>query len=501
MSRSLPARPNVEHLKNQAKDLLQAMREGVPDAIERFRPFETELRSREPRLTDAQLIVAREYGFASWLKLTQHVESLGFDPAGAFASAITTDNVAAATRVLEKHPELRSTLNDALPGGDFGATALHVAVDHKSRAMIDLLLRFGADINAKTHWWAGGFSVLETTALDFAPFLLERGVPMNIHGAARLGRLADVERLVAENPDLVHARGGDGQTALHFASTVDIARYLLDHGAAIDALCVDHESTPAQWMIRDRQDVVRFLVSRGCRTDILMASALGDVERVQAFLDADPASINVSVSNRYFPRRGHHAAATIYTWTLGANKTAHVVAHDFGHHDVFELLMSRSPDSLKLTLACELGDTSMVDAIRAAHPKLAAGLTEEERRTLVTVAEANNAEAVELMLAAGWPVGQRGDRGQTVLHWAGFHGNARMARDTLRYHPPLETEESAFHGTPLGWALHGSLHGWHRDTGDYAGTVAALLDAGAQMPTKIEASETVIEELRRRKIL
>ncbi len=73
---------------------------------------------------------------------------------------------------------------------------------------------------------------------------------------------------------MVHARGGDGQTPLHFASTVEIAEFLLAHGADMDALDVDHESTPAQYMLRvehvrhyprDRQDVARYLVSRGCR--------------------------------------------------------------------------------------------------------------------------------------------------------------------------------------------------------------------------------------------
>lgn len=53
---------------------------------------------------------------------------------------------------------------------------------------------------------------------------------------------------------VVHARGGDGQTPLHCASTAQIAAFLLDHGADIDARDVDHESTPAQYMVSDRQD-------------------------------------------------------------------------------------------------------------------------------------------------------------------------------------------------------------------------------------------------------
>ena len=47
-------------------------------------------------------------------------------------------------------------------------------------------------------------------------------------------------------------------------STIEIAAFLLDHGAEIDARDIDHESTPAQYMVDDRQDVARYLVSRGC---------------------------------------------------------------------------------------------------------------------------------------------------------------------------------------------------------------------------------------------
>jgi hypothetical protein len=45
-------------------------------------------------------------------------------------------------------------------------------------------------------------------------------------------------------------------------------------------------------------DVARYLISRGCRTDILMASALGDVDLVRRHLDSDPTSIRMSVSEQ-----------------------------------------------------------------------------------------------------------------------------------------------------------------------------------------------------------
>ncbi len=214
-------------------------------------------------------------------------------------------------------------------------------------------------------------------------------------------------------PDVVHARGGDGQTPLHFASTVEVAEFLLESGAEIDARDVDHESTPAQYMLRvdqrrhypnDRQDVARYLVSRGCQTDILMAAALGERELVRQHLDRDPACIRMNVSEEWFPKQDPRAGGTIYIWTLGSHRTAHSVARDFGHEDVFQLLMERTPEELKLALACELGDEAVFREFLSKHPDAATTLSEADKSKLPNAAQTNNTEAVRLMLEAGWPV-------------------------------------------------------------------------------------------------
>ena len=76
-----------------------------------------------------------------------------------------------------------------------------------------------------------------------------------------------------------------------------------------------------------------------------------------------------------------------------------------------------------------------------------------------------------------------------------------MAREILRYHPPLEAIDADFQGTPLGWAIHGSEHGWHCRTGDYPATAQLLLHAGAQLgDRKLCGTEAVREVLRRRRI-
>src|SRR5688500_8216964 len=146
------------------------------------------------------------------------------DPAEALAAAVRANDAAGVARVLEQYPELKPKLDDPMPDGPFGATPLLGAVNKRNREMIDILLRAGATTKQRSPWWAGSFRVLDNDH-DLAPFLIERGAIVDAHAAARLGRLDRLRELVAANPEVVHARGGDGQTPLHFASSVEIAKY------------------------------------------------------------------------------------------------------------------------------------------------------------------------------------------------------------------------------------------------------------------------------------
>ena len=502
MSRDLPARANLEHLKKQAKALLRDVRQHEPDAIRRFRQFVSKQESSANSLADAQHVIAREYGFATWSALKEQVETRAVttDPFEALAAAVRADDVSRVAAVLRTHRELKSRLNDPMPGGDFGAPVLGPAIHRQNREMIDLLLRHGADVNARSHWWAGSFGALDLCDPELAPFLIERGARVDAHSAARLGMLDRLDALVTTDPDLVHARGGDGQTPLHFASTLEIAQYLLAHGADIDARDVDHESTPAQYMVGSRQDIARFLVERGCRTDILMAAALGDVDRVRRHLEDDPASIRTRVSEEYFPMRDARAGGTIYIWTLGRAKTAYAVARAFGHDDVFRLLSERSPDVLRLVQACTVGDEAVVDDLIARRPEIAHDLSSDELSAVVDAAEEDNTSAVRRMLAVGWPVDAQRTDGATALHFAAWLGNAELVRELVGRGAPLEAVEYTFNGTPLDWALHGSRHSPRASSGDYAGVVEALLGKGAnvsRVADKPDVSDAVLEVLRR----
>src|SRR5690349_11291549 len=120
--------------------------------------------------------------------------------------AFSAGDAARVAELLESHPQLRARIND--PAFAFDSPPILWAAQRGWRDMIDVLLRFGADINARSQWWAGGFGVLDCADPDLAAFLIERGATVDAHSAAHLGMLDKLKELISAKPELVHARGG-----------------------------------------------------------------------------------------------------------------------------------------------------------------------------------------------------------------------------------------------------------------------------------------------------
>src|SRR5580692_7206380 len=103
----LPARPNLEHLKKQARALQRGLLENDPAAIARFRDAQVALpTSRSAKLADALHVVALEYGFDAWPQLKAHVESLSDDPAAVLTAAIKSNDAARVRNALTRYPVL-----------------------------------------------------------------------------------------------------------------------------------------------------------------------------------------------------------------------------------------------------------------------------------------------------------------------------------------------------------------------------------------------------------
>ena len=77
--RTLLRNPNLKLINDQAKNFLQDFQQGNVLALARYSLFESLPDTSNLRLADAQQMLAREYGYASWPKLKQHVDALARD--------------------------------------------------------------------------------------------------------------------------------------------------------------------------------------------------------------------------------------------------------------------------------------------------------------------------------------------------------------------------------------------------------------------------------------
>ena len=92
--------------------------------------------------------------------------------------AVQADDMARVRRLLADS-SVSSGINQ--PIGSFDSP---VIIHVKSRGLLDVLLEAGADINARSNWWAGGFGLLDWAPPDVAKYAIERGATITIHAAA-----------------------------------------------------------------------------------------------------------------------------------------------------------------------------------------------------------------------------------------------------------------------------------------------------------------------------
>src|SRR5262245_37761107 len=114
--------------------------------------------------------------------------------------AFCRDDAAGVRELLDANPELKARINE--PIGDFDSPVITAV---RIRAMLDVVLAAGADINAKSRWWAGGFGLLHSASPELAAYAIQRGATVDVHAAARLGMFEKLRELIASDPGLVHA--------------------------------------------------------------------------------------------------------------------------------------------------------------------------------------------------------------------------------------------------------------------------------------------------------
>src|SRR5689334_9106697 len=101
--RPIPANPSIEFDRKRAKELLDAARRRDPEALSRL--------GETPSLSDAQLAIAREYGFSSWRELVEKFAAIEIER---FKKAVSAKDVGETRRLLKASPDLREHVNDPL---------------------------------------------------------------------------------------------------------------------------------------------------------------------------------------------------------------------------------------------------------------------------------------------------------------------------------------------------------------------------------------------------
>jgi ankyrin repeat protein len=229
---SLPPHANLEHLKNEAKQRLKAMRLQNPGA----------------RLSEAQLSVARGYGFASWRRLKSYVDVLN-DVGQQLVNAVHASDLGTIRKILDRHPELVNASTDPqgpltktwdgkpAPADVFAKRLIHLAVMEEKGDVLRLLIERGTDMNVRD---SGGrlplHDCFELGHDDLAEMLLAAGAVPDVCAAAAYGMHERLREILKQDPsqanDLTTGNSPMGW-AVYGAQPVS-ATILFEHGAVVD---------------------------------------------------------------------------------------------------------------------------------------------------------------------------------------------------------------------------------------------------------------------------
>jgi ankyrin repeat protein len=484
---TLPAHPNLDQLRHQAKDLLRAAQSGDEAAGERIRAVSARL-----TLSAAQLVIARSYGFSSWARLKAEVAARSAsleEKAAAFVEASIRDLTGrVAPRMLAETPELATHgFATALVLGDAVRVGEEIRRDPAAATRPDPRTGWtplhAVCASRWHHLDPGRKAGLAATAM----ILLDAGADPN----ARIGPA--------------------GRTPLFCATAVAssvpcsdaIIQLLLERGAVVQ----DDDLYMAAFSRDDGRRCLRLLlghapdVAASATTALSAPVSTGDTEAVRALLEGgvDPRRYadnepGQEMSAVYAAVRDGSPAELIgLLITYGADPglpgpdghSPAWLAAVRGRDDLAGLLGEEGSDTAGFVAVCMRGDRAAAAGLVAADPGLVGRLAEAELASLVHAAEAGNETAVSLMLDLGFPIGARragssDDDGAAALHAAAYAGSVPVVRLLLDRGAEVGARDGRWESTALDWAIVGS--GERPATSphpDWTGTVLALLAAGA----------------------
>ncbi len=338
----LPFCAGLDEYQRQAKELLEAFGSLDPNAIQRIRQHhprlpgrantndrdrltDSEIRSAEVSVGDAQGILAGCYGFESWPKLAEFVEAVNnkgsamwqFESA---VEAIISGDVARLESLLRENPELvharslrehgatlllylganlvegyrqksprnavdvaeillqaGAEVDAAARTGGKGTTLGMVATsEHTARAgvqiaLLETLLNHGANIEGALGGYQPLTAALANGCPESAEFLAKRGAPLDLEGAAGVGQFDVVKSFFSDDGSL-RANAAKAQMEAGFPWACeygrnDVVEFMLDHGMDLQA-GENIDETGLHWAaIGGHVDTIKLLLARGARLE------------------------------------------------------------------------------------------------------------------------------------------------------------------------------------------------------------------------------------------
>ncbi|HEU4722427.1 MAG TPA: ankyrin repeat domain-containing protein [Gemmatimonadaceae bacterium] len=323
MSRGLPERPHLDVPKREARELLDDWRKGDGAALERIRHRHPRFHDADDpaiaaavfRLADAQLVIAREYGFAHWAQLKQRIDANSL--ARELAIAIRAGDRDAAVRIVDAEPRL---LHVPLVSGNWGPPMSHAA----NLGRLEILEAMAAR-GARDFQHAFDRALLQGQ-LECARWLLAHGAtlaPGLVMGCC--------ETLNVDGFDFL-ADAGAPITDQHGDRLAPLALVLETYGRH-----------PA-----GKHAILDSLVRRGYELPDtpIMAFHRGDVAALDAHVRRDPSLLahRFTLREIYPPEVGCPEGRAGMHWTPIAGTTLLHLAVDFYEREIFEWLLARGAD-------------------------------------------------------------------------------------------------------------------------------------------------------------